>query len=483
MVNIRIFGGEREIGGNKILLELENTRLMLDFGLSFNKFKKYFAEFLQPRVCNGFLDLVEFGLLPNFSELPIYREDYCKHLGLSYPKEKFLDGLLLSHAHSDHSALIHFLREDIPIFCSKETYLILKAIEETSQANFTELINLSLKFHFVRSKNGYKKLEGSDAIIERNYQIVEPYKKYSIGNIEFQAFPIDHSLPGALAFVVYSNEGKIAYTGDLRFHGRRSNLTREFVNRAKNEGIDILFSEGTRIDEEINESEEDVEEKAEEVIRKTDGLVIVNYPLRDLDRMQTFFNVAKKTGRKLVINTKQAYILKLFEDAGINVYPKLSDVYVYVEKKGWGMISKEYFYNFQDVGWVKSEKVEKKLLENDYKKWEREFLDLNNAITAEGLRERQEEFIFRCDNFELQELIDIKPKNGVYIRSKTEPFDDDMIIEENRVRNWLRHFNLPMHQIHASGHANGIEIREMIKEIGPKKLIPIHTENPELFFK
>jgi ribonuclease J len=42
---------------------------------------------------------------------------------------------------------------------------------------------------------------------------------------------------------------------------------------------------------------------------------------------------------------------------------------------------------------------------------------------------------------------------------------------------------LPIHQIHASGHANGIEIREMIKEIGPKKLVPIHTEKPELFFK
>jgi ribonuclease J len=104
-------------------------------------------------------------------------------------------------------------------------------------------------------------------------------------------------------------------------------------------------------------------------------------------------------------------------------------------------------------------------------------------VTAEDMRDRQEEFIFRCDNFELQELIDIKSKNGVYIRSKTEPFDDDMFIEENRVRNWLKHFNLSIHQIHASGHANGIEIREMIKEIGPKKLIPIHTETPEFFFK
>lgn len=40
MVNIKIFGGEREIGGNKILLEFKNTRLMLDFGLSFTQEKK-----------------------------------------------------------------------------------------------------------------------------------------------------------------------------------------------------------------------------------------------------------------------------------------------------------------------------------------------------------------------------------------------------------------------------------------------------------
>jgi ribonuclease J len=45
MVNIKIFGGEREIGGNKILLEFKNTRLMLDFGLSFSQEKKYFSEF------------------------------------------------------------------------------------------------------------------------------------------------------------------------------------------------------------------------------------------------------------------------------------------------------------------------------------------------------------------------------------------------------------------------------------------------------
>jgi hypothetical protein len=60
--------------------------------------------------------------------------------------------------------------------------------------------------------------------------------------------------------------------------------------------------------------------------------------------------------------------LKLFEEAGIKGYPKLSDVVVYVEKKRWGTLGKNYFYHFQDVGWVKSSEVERIFLEGDYDK-------------------------------------------------------------------------------------------------------------------
>jgi ribonuclease J len=35
--------------------------------------------------------------------------------------------------------------------------------------------------------------------------------------------------------------------------------------------------------------------------------------------------------------------------------------------------------------------------------------------------------------------------------------------------------------MHVSCHASGEEILNMIKEINPEKLYPIHTEHPELF--
>jgi len=60
-------------------------------------------------------------------------------------------------------------------------------------------------------------------------------------------FPVDHSILGAASFYFEVDGVKIAYTGDLRFHGERGNLSKEFFNFVKENGVDILLCEGTRV--------------------------------------------------------------------------------------------------------------------------------------------------------------------------------------------------------------------------------------------
>ena len=61
------YGGIEEIGGNKIYLEDSNTRIFIDFGMSFSQRKKYYADpYLTPRNKE---DLVSMGLLPNIPEI------------------------------------------------------------------------------------------------------------------------------------------------------------------------------------------------------------------------------------------------------------------------------------------------------------------------------------------------------------------------------------------------------------------------------
>jgi len=479
MTNIDFYGGVDEIGGNKILVSENQTSIFLDFGMSFSQANKYFSEFLQPRKANGICDFVEFGLLPWIRG--IYREDYLRHSGISYDVEPSVDGVLLSHAHMDHSSYIHHLREDIPIYLTEESYLILKVLEETSSVSFTDLIHLKKNFYFVPKKRGegYKRLIGNASQMERDIRVIKPYKTYDIGDFRVKSAPVDHSLPGASGYIAENDSDAIIYTGDLRFHGRRPELSEKFVKKSCKINPTVMLSEGTRIDKKDSTTEDDIEKEAIKIISDHKGFVVVNYPIRDLDRLLTFYEIACKVDRTLVVNLKQAYMLNLFYGKD---YPKIDDVAVYTPRKGWGLLGEESFACFGEE-WTCSVNIDPYHVKTDYDKWERDFLDWDNTINYKDLQEEPGEYIFRCDFFELKELIDIKPENGIYIRSVTEPFDDEMVLDYKKVKNWLDHFNLKLIEkgMHASGHANGTEILNMIREIEPEKVYPIHTIEKEEF--
>lgn len=111
---ITFYGGVHEIGGNKFLVEDKGTKIFLDFGMQMGKVNQYFAEFVNPRICNGMGDLFEFGLLPKLKGL--YRKDYAKHMSFDGNEDNDIDAVILSHAHVDHAAYIHYIRPDIHIY-------------------------------------------------------------------------------------------------------------------------------------------------------------------------------------------------------------------------------------------------------------------------------------------------------------------------------------------------------------------------------
>ncbi len=62
------------------------------------------------------------------------------------------------------------------------------------------------------------------------------------------------------------------------------------------------------------------------------------------------------------------------------------------------------------------------------------------------------------------------------------PFDIEMELDLKKAENWLMHFGLcPYTQIHASGHLNYDEIRDVVETVQPKVLIPVHIQHPEVF--
>src|SRR5659263_97575 len=271
MTSLTFYGGVNEIGGNKILLEDRSTRVFLDFGMSFSLANQYFDEFMQPRKCNGILDLLEFGLLPNLEG--IYRCDYLDHCKLPSEETRSIDGVLLSHAHMDHSSYIHYLREDIPIRCTQASKDIMQALDETGSSGTCELISLKESFKTYTNKQGAEsKMTGEKIKKPRTYY--EAKGTFTVGDLMVEALPVSHSLEGANSYILETSAGSVVYTGDFRFHGYKGDLTRRFAERAAEVDPIALICEGTRITSTTTDSEETVRDVAKKRIENTPKLAI-----------------------------------------------------------------------------------------------------------------------------------------------------------------------------------------------------------------
>jgi ribonuclease J len=431
---VTFYGGVNEIGGNKILLNDRGTKVFLDFGQSFTFGAKYFTGWLQPRPLNGVGDYFELGLLPQIKGL--YSKETLASTDLNYSEPEF-SCVFLSHAHFDHIEHIGFLDPKIPVCLGVGTKLFLESMEETGYfANYGE--HLCNKF-----RTGHKiKLDGLT---------VEP-------------IAVDHSIPAAYGFVIHTSEGSLVYTGDLRRHGPRKDLTEGFIEKAKEANPTALICEGTRMTEHEtrqNYSEEQVQQISAEIVSKAEGTVFVMHASRDIDRFKSFYRVAEKTNRKLVITPKTAYLLcKLVGDEHLPVPDPLKDdrIRVYFRKKRSG-----------------------KYDEKDYFPWERKFLD--RMVDCKYIHRNGGKLLMDLDFNQFTELIDIKPAEGSHlIHSMSEPFSEEDI-EDKVMHNWLDHFNIQFHQVHASGHMSKEQLIEMVKEINPKHAYAVHTENQQLFKK
>ena len=116
-----------------------------------------------------------------------------------------------------------------------------------------------------------------------------------------------------------------------------------------------------------------------------------------------------------------------------------------------------------------------------YKDWELPLLE--KCVDWRWVKENQNKIIWELEFFQLTELIDVDPPKGTCIHSMSEPFEDDPMsqVQDGVLNNWLKRYNMEHIQLHASGHSSMEEIFEIAKSIAPEKIVPVHTQYPELF--
>ena len=346
MTSLTFYGGANEIGGNKILLEDQKTKIYLDFGESFNFGDDYFYEFLAPRTANGLEVLFEFDLIPKVPKL--YRNDKLKFTDLKYEKPD-VDAIFVSHSHSDHVGHLPYIDPDIPIHLGHGTQKII----DTYHKLFPTLYDIGEHNKMIPFKSGDK--------INVNGLVIEPIH-------------VEHSVPAAYGFIVHTSKGPVVYTGDFRMHGPRTDLTMDFVKKAIDCKPYALLCEGTRLSHESdhNYSEQHVEEKVSDIVSKSGGLVLGYFSMLNVDRIMTFYNASVKNDRILVIDTRLAYIIEQLRDK-ITILP---DVHNDKNIRVYYRLCKSCTFH-----------------EKDYLPWERAYI--NKMIKYDEIAENPKKFVMR----------------------------------------------------------------------------------------
>ena len=253
-IRVVSIGGTGMFGMNCLLLEDENTRLLIDCGVMF------------PADDDLGVDLIT----PDFSVL----------------EENPPSALLVTHAHEDHIGAIPYLllaliqhgfKGKLPIYASDFTIALIK-----------------------------RRLEEHDLLKHVEFNLVRPKMTRSFGAITVEFIDVCHSIPGSLAFAFDTPVGKIVHSGDWRIDntpmtGAKTNLAR--FESLGDGGVRLFLSDSTNVevDNQSITSELDVFNNIQTCMKECEGRIFVTLFASNIGRLQSIIFAAANTGRRLAV--------------------------------------------------------------------------------------------------------------------------------------------------------------------------------------
>lgn len=504
---IVIYGGVKEIGGNKILLIHEGSRegIFLDFGKSFERYSEYYEFFSHEPL--SIEELVSLGIIPCdlrglCSEklddaMKKYFNNLWKCMDEISPKEfrkrakdhfegyfsapegdkepKLSDGIsivgvLISHAHADHVGHLSLLTRN------PKAKIVMSDLSRTILEKRKELMDL-----WLWNKPSIDLIFSG---ILNNNKIIEFSKEGRISrfaDFDVDVVFVDHSIPGASLYVIHSYDGPIVYTGDIRFgsgglwaNEKASKSVHDIVEKVKeycDDRILCVITEATHVDFYPFKTESEVTNEIYNLVKmlSSEEIVFIYFSDTDIDRFNSVINAAKKLNAKVVLNYKHFYMLSniaqrmMITQNGIKKILDPSTVYV-LKEGHWKPIEefiKKIEQRFQNYEFLKGGKIIDRL------KKERLIWVVRSLTLKEARR--------------INHIIKRKKKSGVFILSTSEPINEEQKIRFDKILHWFGNVGVPIYHIHASGHAHPIHLKKFIRELEPRCVIPIHTKEPYIF--
>ena len=219
------------------------------------------------------------------------------------------DSIFFTHYHGDHTGLIHFVPEGIPM-------LIGKGAKEVMVCKHSTLVKASKHFNGIESKR-FKDAVTALTAAKRmlTYKEEERIDVGNKGKLFITPYFVSHSAFDAYMFLIEAEGKRILHTGDFRGHGYLSKGLWKLLPSAIGQ-VDILITEGTmlsRANERV-QHESVIQAKARRLLHK-DGKkhhYVVLCSSTDIDRLARFHAACDDPQSRFLVDKYQKDVLDIF---------------------------------------------------------------------------------------------------------------------------------------------------------------------------
>lgn len=244
-------GGLGEIGLNMMVVEYEDTSILIDAGLMFPE-EEMFG-----------IDIV----IPDFSYLETRRSQ--------------LKALIVTHGHEDHIGAIPFLVREFPV------------------PIYGTALSLALIHEKLREHGLAEKIELIE-VAAREVVSIEPFQ------IEF--LQVCHSIPDGVGLAIRTPVGILIHSGDFKIDQTPIDCKKfDFARFGAygEEGVLALFSDSTNVERQgYTLSERDVGNTLREIFQNSTGRIIVAVFASHLHRIQQVIELGREFNRKVLLSGK-----------------------------------------------------------------------------------------------------------------------------------------------------------------------------------